>query len=174
MSDVFVFLAAYANGEDAYADYDVVRELQGAGRLSSYDAAVLARDAFGQVHIEKDRCPTRHGAWTGAAVGALVGLLVPPGVDGPGLAGHFRHGLADADLGELGDVLEIARSALVVVADSKIADLLDERLTDAIATVEKTLPADADLVRALRSSGPGEGASPKGKPHSRRTTRHQP
>jgi uncharacterized membrane protein len=182
MSDVFVFLAAYANGEDAHADYDVVRELHGAGRLGAWDAAVLARDAFGQVHIEKDVLPTGHGAWPGTAVGALAGLLVPPtllvsGPDGTGageLAGRFRHGLADVDLGELGDVLDIAQAALVVVADSKVADRLDERLTDAIATIEKTLPANDDLVQALRSSGAGEEASPKGKPHSRRTTRRQP
>jgi uncharacterized membrane protein len=174
MSELFVFLGAYANAEEAHADYDVVRELRGAGRLGAYDAAVLARDTFGQLHIQKDVLPTRQGAWTGTAVGALVGLLVPPGADGAGLAGNFRRGLADADLGELGDVLEIAQAALVVIADSKVADLLDERLTDAIATVEKTLPADADLIRQLRSSGPGEEASPKGKPHSRRTTRRQP
>jgi uncharacterized membrane protein len=182
MSDVFVFIAAYANGEDAHADYDVVRELHGAGRVGAYDAAVLGRDASGQVHVEKDELPTRHGAWTGSAVSALAGLLLPPAVlvsapDGPpagGLVDHYRHGLADADLRELGDVLGLGRAGLVVVAGSKVADLLDERLTDAIATIEKTLAADADLVQTLRSSGPGEGASPKGKPHSRRTTRHQP
>ena len=182
MSAVFVFLAAYANGEEARADYDVVRELHGAGRIAVYDAAVLARDALGQVQLEKDVLPSRHGAWTGAAVGVLAGLLLPPTVlvsapDGAAaaeLAGRYRQGLADADLRELGDVLGLGRAGLVVVARTKVADLLEERLTDAIATAEKTLPADADLVQALRSSGPGGGASPKGKPHSRRTTRHQP
>jgi uncharacterized membrane protein len=160
VSDVFVFLGSYANEEEAQADYDVVKELHGAGRLGSYDAALLARDAFGQVHIEKDDLPTRHGAWTGAAVGALAGLLLPStvlvsgaaGAAAGGLIGHFRHGLSDADLREFGDVLEIGQTALVVVADSKVGDLLEERLTGAIATVEKVVAADADLVQALKQS----------------------
>ena len=155
VSDVFVFLGSYATEEDAQADYDAVKELHGAGRLSSYDAAVLVRDASGQVLIEKDELPRRHGAWTGAAVGALAGLLVPPTAvasraASDGLARQFRNGLAEADLRELGDVLGTGRAALVVVAGSKVADLLDERLTNAIATIEKTVAANTDFVAALR------------------------
>ena len=56
MTDVFVFLGSYANEDEAQADYDVVKELHRAGRLSSYDAALLTRDAFGQVHTRKLRC----------------------------------------------------------------------------------------------------------------------
>ena len=164
MTDVFVFLGSYANEDEAQADYDVVKELHRAGRLSSYDAALLTRDAFGQVHIEKDEVPTRHGAWTGAAVGALAGLLLPPtalvsgavGAAAGALAGHFRHGLSDGDLREFGDVLQIGQTGLVVVADSKVADVLDERLTGAMATVEKVVAADADLVEALKQSSTPE------------------
>jgi uncharacterized membrane protein len=159
VTDVFVFLGSYANEDEAQADYDVVKERHRAGRLSSYDAALLTRDAFGQVHIEKDELPTRHGAWTGAAVGALVGLLLPPTALASGavgaavpLSGHFRHGLSDADLREFGDVAQIGQMGLVVVADSKVGDLLDERLTGAIATVEKVVAADANLVEALKQS----------------------
>jgi uncharacterized membrane protein len=156
---VFVFLGSYTDEEGAQADYDAVKELHGAGKLCSYDAAVLARDAFGRVHVEPDAVPTRHGAWTGTAVGALAGLLLPPGVlvpgpDGAGaeaLAKRLRDGLSDADLGELGDVLRIGETGLVVIADSTVADRLDERLTDAIATVEKVVAADADLVHVIRS-----------------------
>jgi uncharacterized membrane protein len=161
VSGVFVFLGSYADEEEAQADYDAVKELHGAGKLGSYDAAVLARDAFGRVHVEPDAVKTRHGAWTGAAVGALAGLLLPPAVLVPGadgadpgaLAGRFRHLLSDADLREFGDVLQIGPTGLVVIADSTVADRLDERLTGAIATVEKVVAADADLVHALKQSG---------------------
>jgi uncharacterized membrane protein len=160
VSDVFVFLGSYANEGEARIDYDAVKELHRAGRLGSYDAALLMRDAFGQVHIEKEEVPTRHGAWTGAAVGALAGLLLPPsvlvagalGAGAGALAGHLRHGLSDADLRELGDVLQIGQTGLVVVADSEVAELLEARLTGAIATVEKVVAADADLVQALKQA----------------------
>jgi uncharacterized membrane protein len=164
VSDVFVFLGSYADEEEAHADYDAVKELHGAGKLRSYDAAVLARDAFERVHIEVDEVRTGHGAWTGAAVGAFAGLLLPPavlvsGAAARGVAEHFRQGLPDADLREFGDVLRIGRTALVVIADSKVGDLLDERLTGAIATVEKVVAADADLVHALKQSTTPAGAA---------------
>src|SRR5262245_61101033 len=157
VSDVFVFLGSYADEEEAHADYDAVKELHGAGKLRSYDAAVLARDAFERVHIEADEVQTRHGAWTGAAVGAFASLLLPPAalVSGTAtgtLAGQLRERLSDADLREFGDVVQIGRTALVVIADSNVADLLDERLTGAIATVEKVVAAAADLIHALKQS----------------------
>jgi uncharacterized membrane protein len=159
VSGVFVFLGSYADEEEAQADHDAIKELHGAGKLHVYDAAVLARDAFGRVHVEPDSAQTRHGAWTGGAVGALAGLLLPPamlvpGADGAGteaVAGRLGDGLSDADLRELGDVLRIGQAGLVVIADSTVADRLDERLTGAIATVEKVVAADADLVHVIRA-----------------------
>jgi len=68
------------------------------------------------------------------------------------LADRLRDRLSDADLREFGDVLQVGRTALVVIADSNVGDLLDERLTGAIATVEKVVAADADLVHALKQS----------------------
>jgi uncharacterized membrane protein len=164
VGDVYVFLGSYSDDEEAQADYDAVKELHGAGRLRSYDAAVLARDAFGQVHVEPDEVQTRHGAWTGAAVGAFAGLLVPPAVLVSGAAAgalgeRLREGLPDADLVEFRDVLQIGQTALVVIADSRVADLLDERLTGAIATVEKVVASDADLVHALKRSAASAAAA---------------
>ena len=53
-------------------------------------------------------------------------------------------------------MLQIGQTGLVVVADSKVADVLDERLTGAMATVEKVVAADADLVEALKQSSTPE------------------
>jgi len=51
-----------------------------AGAVGTYDAAVVTKDAAGKVHVNKDEMATRHGAWGGAAVGALVGILFPPSI----------------------------------------------------------------------------------------------
>ena len=44
--------------------------------VGSYDVALTYKDD-GKVHVTKHEKPTQHGAWTGAAVGALVRDLVP-------------------------------------------------------------------------------------------------
>ncbi len=75
--NLFVFLGAYGSEADARADYDVVKELHLAGAVGTYDAAVITKDADGKVHVDKDELPTRHGAWTGIAAGALLGIIFP-------------------------------------------------------------------------------------------------
>src|SRR5262249_60407995 len=112
------------------------------------DAPAPTWAALGKVHIEKDDLPSRHGAWPGTAVGALAGLLLPPAVlvseadgagDGP-LAGHFRQGLADADLRELCDVLGVGGAGLVVVARSEGGGPLPRPPTDASPAGAETPP----------------------------------
>ncbi len=54
---------------------------------------------------DKHEKPTQHAAWTGIAVGAVVGILVPPSIIGSaavlgvtdGLMGHLWRGMSRAD-----------------------------------------------------------------------------
>ncbi len=75
---VFIFIGTYPSEAAARADYDVVKDLHLAGALGTYDAAVVTKDSDGKVHANKDEMATRHGAWGGAAAGALIGILFPP------------------------------------------------------------------------------------------------
>jgi uncharacterized membrane protein len=75
---VFIFLAAYDSEDDAKMDYEAVKDLHAAGVVGTYDAAIISKDAEGKVHVSKHEKPTQHGAWTGMAVGAVVGLFFPP------------------------------------------------------------------------------------------------
>ena len=43
--------------------------------------------------MTKTEKPTQHGAWTGAGVGALVGILFPPAVLGAAIVGAGAGGL---------------------------------------------------------------------------------
>ena len=74
----FLLAGAYASVDDAQADYDVVKELHAQKVIGGYDAAVITKDDKGKVHVNKDETATRKGAWGGAGVGALVGLIFPP------------------------------------------------------------------------------------------------
>ena len=74
---VFIYIGTYSSEADARADYEVIKDLHAAGAVGTYDASVVTKDGAGKVHVNKDEMATRHGAWGGAGVGALVGILFP-------------------------------------------------------------------------------------------------
>jgi uncharacterized membrane protein len=153
MSDrpVFVYAAIYRDQAEAEADYDVLLELHSADLVGSYDVAMIRKDEQGKVHVKKHEKPTQHGAWGGAAVGALVGVVFPPSVIGAaavgaaagGLGGHFKEGMSRGDLKELGELLNYGQSSLVVIGESRVEEKLDKDLTRAEKTIEKEINADS-------------------------------
>ena len=112
--------------DDAQADYDVVKELYAAGAIGNFDAAVIRKDDNGKVHVNKDETATRKGAWGGAAVGAVVGIIFPPsilasagvGALAGGLGGHFLKGMSRKDVKELGEFLDEGDAAVGLQYDS--------------------------------------------------------
>jgi len=151
---LFVYAAAYDTADEAREDYLVLLEAHAEGFVGTYDAAVLEKTPDGKVHVHKDEKPTQHGAWAGAGVGALVGLVFPPAVIGSaivgatagGVIGHFRGGMSRSDLKELGDYLEENEAALIVIAENHVQEELDRRLTRAVKSMEKEVDADAEEV----------------------------
>src|SRR5271167_2903437 len=131
---VFIYIGTYPSEAFARADYDVVKDLHAAGAIGTYDAAVVTKDAAGKVHVNKDEMATRHGAWGGAAAGAVIGILFPPSIIGTalvgaavgGIGGHLWRGMSRADVKELGDVIDAGQAALVIVGESKLQQALDK------------------------------------------------
>lgn len=74
---MLLFLATYDAEADARLDCEAVKELHSLGVIGTHDAAVITKDADGKVKVSKHEKPTEHGAWTGVAVGAVVGILFP-------------------------------------------------------------------------------------------------
>ena len=157
MSDrpVFLYAAIYDDIAEAKADYEAVFDLHAAGAIGTFDSAVIEKDAEGKVHVHKTEKPTQHGAWTGAGVGALVGILFPPALIGSavvgatagGLIGHLRGGISRGDLKELGEELEAGRAAVIVIGESKIEEQLEKAITRANKLIEKQLDADAEELK---------------------------
>ena len=152
MSDnpVFVYAAVYADRDDADADYDTLLDLHSADLVGTYDVALVYKDDEGKVHVTKHEKPTQHGAWTGAAVGALVGIIFPPSILGAALVGaaagggigHAMGGMSRSDAKELGDYLDSGQAALVVIGESRLQEQLDKALTHAEKSQEKEIDAD--------------------------------
>jgi uncharacterized membrane protein len=152
---VFVFVGTYPSEGSARADYDVIKDLHSAGAVGTYDASVVTKDDNGKVHVNKDEMATRHGAWGGAAVGGLVGVLFPPsliagaavGAGVGGVGGHLWRGMSRADVKEFGEVIDAGQAALVVVGESTIEDALNKAGLKAEKQVAKELdvkPKDID------------------------------
>ena len=55
---------------------------------------MVTKDDAAKVHVNKDETATRHGAWGGAAVGAVVGILFPPSIIGTALVGAAVGGVS--------------------------------------------------------------------------------
>ena len=164
---VFLYAAVYDEIDDAEADYEAVFALHDAGAIGTFDSAVIRKEDDGKVRVTKTEKPTQHGAWTGAAVGAVVGLIFPPAVLGAaivgagagGLTGHLRKGISRDDLKDLGDELDAGSAAVIVIGESRIEEQLEAALTRSNKLIEKQIDADADELEREIDAAAKEGAS---------------
>ena len=169
MSDrpVFLYAAIYDDLDAARADYEAVFDLHALGAIGTFDSAVISKDEEGKVRVTKTEKPTQHGAWTGAGVGALVGLVFPPALIGTaivgagagGLVGHLTRGLSRGDLKDLGDELDQGSAAVVVIGESKIEEQLEKATARAIKQIEKQIDADAEELKREIEAAAKEGAA---------------
>jgi uncharacterized membrane protein len=158
---VFIYIGTYPNEAAAKNDYTVVKELHSAKAVGSYDAAVVTKDEKGKVHVNKDETATRHGAWGGAAAGAVVGLLFPPSIIGTavvgaavgGVSGHLWRGMSRSDVKEFGELIDTGQAALVVVGESKVQPALENAALQADKHVAKQVDVSPkDLDDAVREA----------------------
>src|SRR5215467_15620238 len=158
---VFIYIGTYPNKAQARDDYQIVKDLHSEGAVGSYDAAVVTKDDRGKVHVNKDEMATRHGAWGGAAAGAVVGILFPPSVIGTalvgaavgGVSGHLWRGMSRADVKEFGDIIDDGQAALVIVGESKMQQAVDKAALKAEKHVAKELGVSAkDIDKAVRDA----------------------
>jgi uncharacterized membrane protein len=158
---VFIYIGTYPSEAAARADYEVVKDLHAVGAVGTYDAAVVTKDASGKVHENKDEMATRHGAWGGAAVGALIGVLFPPAIIASaavgaavgGVSGHLWRGMSRADVKELGEIIDAGQAALVIVGESTVEQAVDKAALKAEKHVAKDLDVKSkDIDKAVRET----------------------
>jgi uncharacterized membrane protein len=158
---VFIFIGTYTSEAAARADYEVVRELHSAGAIGTYDSAVVTKDDTGKVHVNKDEMATRHGAWGGAAAGAMVGILFPPSIIASaiigaavgGASGHLWRGMSRADVKEFGEIIDDGQAALIVVGDSTMEAAMAKAELKAEKRIAKELDVSVkDVDDALRQA----------------------
>jgi len=169
-NEMFVFVGVYATRDDAELDYDMLKDLHSDKLVGSYDAAVVSKDNNGKVHLRKHEKPTQHGAWSGLAIGAVVGAVFPPsivasgvvGAAAGGLVGHFARGMSRGNVTELGQMLDDGEAALVVIAKSKIDEQMTKSLKRAARTYEKQVDAEAKEFRKMLDQAIDESTASAG------------
>ena len=158
---IFIFIGTYPGEAQARQDYQVVKDLHSAGAVGTYDAAVVTKASNGKVHVNKDEMATRHGAWGGAAAGAVVGILFPPSIIGTALAGaaiggiggHLWRGMSRADVKEFGDIIDDGQAALVIVGESKVEQAVQKASLKAEKRIAKQLDVSAkDVDKAVKEA----------------------
>jgi uncharacterized membrane protein len=158
---VFIFIGTYPNEAAARADYDIVKDLHKAGAVGTYDAAVVKKDLGGNVHVNKDEAATRHGAWGGAAAGAVVGLLFPPSIIASAavgaavgaIGGHLWRGMSRSDVKEFGDIIDDGQAALIIVGESTVEQALQKAQLKAEKRIAKQLDVSArDVDQAVQEA----------------------
>src|SRR5215213_6689757 len=168
MSDrpVFLYAAVYDEIADAEADYEAVFDLHAAGAIGTFDSAVVRKEDDGKVRVTKTEKPTQHGAWTGAGVGALVGIIFPPALIGSaivgagagGLVGHLRKGISRGDLKDLGEELEAGSAAVIVIGESNLEEMLEKATARANKLIAKEIDGDAGELEREIEVASREGA----------------
>lgn len=155
---VFIYVGTYPSEGAALGDYEIVKDLHAVGAVGTYDAGVVTKDPDGKVHVNKHETATRHGAWGGAAVGAVVGILFPPsiivgaavGAAVGGVSGHLWKGMSRSDVKEFGDLIDAGEAALVIVGESTIEDAIDKANLKAEKHAAKQMDVSAkDLDKAV-------------------------
>jgi uncharacterized membrane protein len=158
---VFIYIGTYPNEDEARDDYAVVKDLHAVGALGTYDASVVTKDDQGKVHVNKDETSTRHGAWGGAAAGAVVGLLFPPALIGSaavgaavgGVGGHLWKGMSRSDVKEFGDLIDDGQAALVIVGEVTLSDAVEKAALKARKHIAKELDVrPGDIDKAVREA----------------------
>lgn len=147
---VFIYIGTYASEVDARADYGIVKDLHSQGAVGTYDAAVITKDDKGKIHVNKDETTTRHGAWGGAAAGALIGILFPPSIIGSaivgaaigGVSGHLWKGMSRTDVKEFGEAIDSGEAALVIVGETALEAAIEKAQLKAQRKVQKELSVD--------------------------------
>ncbi|HEV3174332.1 MAG TPA: DUF1269 domain-containing protein [Actinocrinis sp.] len=161
MSDpVYVYIGTYASEDAAKADLEVVRDLYASDVLRTYDAAVAVRDSDGKVHLHRHEGSMNHAVWSGAAVGALVGILFPPaliattvlGAATGGLVDHLWRGISRGDLKDLGEALDAGEASLVVISSTEVDHQFAAALKATAHQIQRLEKADAKAFeRELKS-----------------------
>lgn len=139
-----ILIVVFDSERQAYAGYQVLKELHNEGTITLYDETVIAKDASGQASIKEPANGVPVGTVVGMVTGALVGLIGGPlGMAIGAAAGTTSGALFDlTDVGvstdylrRVADYLSPGKAALVAEVEEEWVLPVDTRMEAAGGTV---------------------------------------
>lgn len=148
--DMFLYVAAYEDATAAGEDFQLLVDLHKEGWVGTYDAGIVSKDEDGKLSIKRHTDSTGKGARKGLAIGAVLGIIFPPSILAAGLVGagagsvigKNMNDVSKEDLREIGEFLDNNESAIVVIGESKVEDMIEKELKHAIKEYKKEFNAD--------------------------------
>jgi len=147
---MFLYVAAYNDEAAASQDFDSLMELRKEGWVGTYDAGIVSKDSEGKLNIKRNTDSTGKGVRRGLVIGVLLGVIFPPSVLAGALVGagtgavigkSFNE-ISKDDLKELGEFLEKNQSALVVIGESKVEEMVRKAVKQSVKDYKKEFNAD--------------------------------
>src|SRR5690242_14278010 len=148
-----LFVASYDDEVGAKQSLMDFQQMHREGSIDLIDAAVIVRQADGNVKFEETADPSgKKWAKRGAIAGGLVGLIFPPsivagaavGAAGGGIWGKVRDkGFPDEELKRIGESIPPGSSAIVAVAEDRLLENLERGIEGYTKISRHALSADA-------------------------------
>ena len=156
-STLTLFVGRYADTDAASADYDTITEEREERFRTTFDAAVVENSDGSATIVHHHETPIGMGATVGVLAGAALGMFFPPlllamaaGAGIGAVVGHLTRGMSRSDIKEIGEALDEACAALVVVVATSHAGEIRMRMPGAIEVTEREIRASAqDIDTAL-------------------------
>jgi uncharacterized membrane protein len=162
--NLILYVASYDDADTAAADYQSLKDAQGAEKFAVIGAVVATCDDAGEVTVDEHGAasPVGGGTALGATGGLVVGLFAPPlllataigagiGAAIGGLVKRHREKEIGVDLEEY---LPPGSSAVIVVAEDIYLDRVEKALTKSSKKISKAVDSgDYDtLTKALQDA----------------------
>jgi len=153
---IVVFVGAYANLEDAEADFEGIKMLKAEKFLGDYEAALFTKEEGGKVKIvNTDATERGWGAKVGLVTGAVIGLIFPPSILGMGalgagvgaVLGNFMKGMKRSDIEEVGNMLDEGQAGIILVGEVTIEEGMDRLMKRAAKVAKKEVDAQAKEIK---------------------------
>jgi uncharacterized membrane protein len=153
------FIGAYADVDDAKADFEAIKALHANLWIGPYDGALFEKEVGGKVKIlDRDSAATGAAAVVGVLTGAFIGLIFPPSIiasaavvgTASGVLGHLFGGFKRKDIAEIGDMLDEGTAGIVMIGVATPDAGVELLMKRAKKTAKKQVDADAkDLKKAI-------------------------